>query len=326
MGIFDLFTGGALKDAAEQNRGVLQGAQNNVGNLADITRRYNEDVLRGAYGDARNNLATGYNAATGAINQGATGALGYLDQGSQGAIDALRGAYSPLSDLASRYGAGSRLYSDALGINGPEGNARAVSAYQRGPGYEAGLNSGLDAIARQANAAGRGFGGNVLQESQKFGQDYQNQDYNKFLDRLSGFNPLELSATSGAAAGNAGIANILNSTGQNKAQISTGQAGNLADLASRYYGGQSQNDIGLGSAIANNMSATNGWNVNAQLGLAPKIGQTYVDAANAEMTGAKNAVGLGLSLASLAAGGAGGLGGGSSFLPSKAFMNNSWGW
>jgi hypothetical protein len=343
----DLFTGAPAIQGAQANRGALQGAIGQIGNLADITRRYNEDAIRGGYGGAREDLSTGYGAATGAINQGATGALGYLDQGQQGAMGQLGqarsdltaggGAYAPLSALAQRYAAGGNTYADSLGLNGPEGNQRAVGAFQAGPGYEFALNQGIDSLNRRANAAGMLAGGNANRDAITFAQGLANQEYGNWQNRLKGIGDQELAATQGAAAGNQannttlanlGVtgANLLNTGGQNRAQIATGQGQNLADLARTFYSGQAGLDTGEAGAIAGNMNNATGWQVNAQGQLVPQIGKTYQDEANASLQGTKNLWNLGQSLAGAAAGAVGGGAGGGSFLPSSSFLKNSWGY
>jgi hypothetical protein len=351
MGIFDIFTGAPVIDAANQNRAQLQGAQGEIGNIADITRRYSEDALRQGYGGARQDLTTGYGASTGAINQGAAGAQGYLDQGQQGAFGQLGqarsdltangGAYAPLTALAQRYGQGGQLYGDSLGINGAAGNQRAVGAFQAGPGYDFTLNQGIDAVNRRANAAGMLVGGNANRSAIDYATGLANQTYGDWQNRLKGMSDQELAATGAAASGNqannttlAGLgvqgANLANSGGVARAGVATGQGQNLSDIARNYYGGQAGLDTGEGGALAGNMNNTSNWLVNSQMNLSPQIGKTFMDAGNAQMAGSQNLWNFGLNAAKLAAGAGGSAAGsgasGSSFLPSSSFMNNSWGW
>jgi hypothetical protein len=60
----------------------------------------------------------------GALRTGIDTATGYGKQ----AVD----AFTPLSDLGKKYGSGTNLYLDALGVNGPEGTARAQGAFTAG--------------------------------------------------------------------------------------------------------------------------------------------------------------------------------------------------
>jgi hypothetical protein len=323
MGLFDIFTGDPLKDAADKSRALFQQTQSDVTNRTNATRDEAAGYLRGGFGAGRGHLGQGYGTAAGAINAGAGSALGYLDAGTQGALGQLAqarsdltangGAFRPLADLGARFGQGSQLYGDALGLNGAEGNARATSAFQAGPGYQFALSQGLDAVNRGRNARGGLNSGNTDVDLLKYGTGFADQTYQQWMGNLSPYNQLELSATSGAATGNAGInqnvanlgvtgANILNGAGQSKANIATGQGNTLADIATKYYGGLAGLGTSEGSALAGNATnATSAINT-AALGIAPRIGQTFVDAANADMMGSKNLWGLGMQLANLGAG------------------------
>jgi hypothetical protein len=341
----DVLTGSAGHEAAQNQRSVLSTIIPNLATTGQSGYAQAGDALRTGFAGAQDQLGQGYGAATGAINQGAGGALGYLDQGQQGAMGQLGqargdltangGAYAPLSALASQYGQGAGLYADALGINGAGGNARAVSAYQHGPGFESGLNMGIDAINRRRNAAGSLNGGNADRDAQIFGMDYQNQDYGKYLDRLSAYNPLQLSATQGAAAGNAGInstlanlgvagAGLLNSGGRDRAGVATGQGNSLADLANRYYGGQAGLSTAQGGALAgNDIGAAQNWQ--GVFGNAlPQWNNTYQQDAAATNAAGTNQINLGMNLARLAVGAAAGgglpsFGGGSAAVADPSF-------
>jgi hypothetical protein len=135
---------------------------------------------------------------------------------------------------------------------------------------------------------------------------------------LAGFNPLELSATQGAAAGNQAnnqaIAGLTNQAGINKAGVATGQAGALSNLASQYYGGLAGNDVAGATAQGNNLSHWQDSGNSTQLNITPQIAGQNTNAANAELAGSGNLWKLGMQAATLAAGGMGGMGlGGGSF-------------
>ena len=113
MGLFDLFTGGAEKRAADKNRGLFN--------------TFNE---QGAA-----NINSGYDTA-------------------RTDLEGARSAFAPLSGLAQKYGAGTDLYLDALGVNGAGGKDRASAAFRTGPGYEFTLDQGLNALNRRRAAGG----------------------------------------------------------------------------------------------------------------------------------------------------------------------------
>lgn len=136
-----------------------------------------------------------------------------------GALDAAKGAYSP---LASKYGAGTNLYLDSLGVNGATGNQRAVDAFRTGPGYDFAVNQALDGVNRGAVAAGGaagGLSGNTLAALSDRSRNLADLEFGKYQDRLAGLISPELSATSGVAGAEAA-----------KAPIYTGTASNIANL------------------------------------------------------------------------------------------------
>ena len=175
-------------------------------------------------------------------------------------------AYAPLSTLAAGYNKGGSLYQDALGINGPEGNARATGAFQNAPGYTGAITAGLDVLNRRRATQGMAASGNADIDALTFGQNLQNQQYNSWLTNLAD--------TGKTGVGLAGTA-------------ATGEAGgytNLANLASQY--GQNQTGV-AGNVLSGNVNAND-------------------LQASGEAAGAKNLLGAGLSLATLAMGGVGG--------------------
>lgn len=306
MGLFDAFTGDPAKAAAEAARNYLGLAQNNLVNATALTRDQIEQLLRAGYASAGGNLGAGYDAASGAVRTGADNALGYLDDGMGGALQALQGArgdltasggaYAPLGELADRYGEGARLYADALGINGAEGAARAKAAFQGGPGWETQLDTSLDALNRRRNAAGSLFSGNADADAVKLGSDYANQGWKDWLGGLSGYNPLELNATSANATGNAAVnstlanlgvteANLRNDGGKTRASLATNEGVSLADIANRYYGGLAGLDTGGAAALGGNIADANKSVIGIGTNFAPQITKTYKDAADAEIAG-----------------------------------------
>lgn len=204
--------------------------------------------------DANRSLYNTYNT-TGTANINA----GYDTARSD--LEGARSAFAPLSSLAQKYGAGTSLYLDALGANGAGGNERAMSAFQAAPGFDFTLN----AINRRRAAGGMLDSGNADGDAMKAA----NQFYGDWLDRLGGLVNPELSATSGAASGQAGIQGGL-------ATLATGRASDLTNLLGNTTSGQ---------ANANNLQA------------------------QGEAAGARNLLGLGTSLLGLGTGGGGTVGG-----------------
>jgi len=143
-------------------------------------------------------------ANTAAYNKYGADSMGYLDKGMAGAmpqLDNAVGAYAPLGDLGAKYGRGTDAYMDAVGVNGAEGNARAVDQFHEAPGYRYQVDQATDQVARNANRYGAG-GNEIAAVSDRAG-NMANAAWQTHLTNLGGFINPELSATGTAAAGRA---------------------------------------------------------------------------------------------------------------------------
>jgi len=322
MGVFDVFTGDAQKDAASQTRQFVQDTANEGKRNIDTALAQSLDYTAGGYGNARGNLTNSYGTATGAVGTGIDAALKNLDQSSgtaQGYLDQSKtdalGSLTPLTDLASKYGAGTSLYLDALGVNGADAAAKARDAFTPSLSYDFTLDQGLDAINRRRNAAGMLDSGNADRDAQTFVTGVASQESNNWLDRLAGLINPELTATSTAATTGANInqaygtnsANLAATTGQNKAQLEASRGSMLADLATKY--GTSMAGLDTGEAAAKSgytMKAADQKLGNLQSTIAPTAA-AFKNEADAETAASGNLVNFGLNLAKLAAGGIGGI-------------------
>lgn len=154
------------------------------------------------------------------LNKGNTA----LDSGLTNSLGALGKAGDIYGNLQGKYGAGTSLYLDALGVNGADKAQAAQSSFTNNPGNDAAIQAGLDAINRRRASAGMLDSGNANLDALAFGQNLQNQQYNGWLDRLGGLVSPELSAASGAAGNETNIANLY----QNDATNRIGLQGNYA--------------------------------------------------------------------------------------------------
>jgi hypothetical protein len=196
-----------------------------------------------------------------------TDAQGYLKTGyDTGTTDLNKaiGAFDPLSSLAGKYNQAGDLYLNALGVNGPDAAKTAQSQFTTTPGYALSEAAGEDAINRRAGIGGMFNSGNATGDILKFAQNnLYGTQYAPWLAGLQG------AGTTGATL-----------TGQ----VAQGQSGgytNLANLAQT----NAQNQIGVtGNVLGADTSANT---LQAQ----------------GEASGAKNLLGAGMSLATLAMGG-----------------------
>lgn len=131
-------------------------------------------------------------------------------------------ATAPLAPYAQAGAGALGRLSDAYGVNGPEGNARASAAFTTSPGYQFGLSQGVQALDRSANARGGLYGGSTLKALTEYGQNYgMQQGWQPYLSGLSGL----------AGAGQ---------------QAATGLSGLTADM----YGSRANALLGNGNARA----------------------------------------------------------------------------
>lgn len=174
--------------------------------------------------------------------------------GSLAALDRAGGFYAPLSE---KYGAGTNLYLDSLGVNGADGNTRATQAFQAGPGYQWAVDQALDGINRSAAARSGAYGGNTLAALSDRAGNMANQEFGSWQDRLGGLIAPEFQATAGQAGAEAG-----------KVPVYQGTANSIANLGSNTTNGiTSQNTQAANAEMA---GSGNLWNfgLNALTGLA----------------------------------------------------------
>lgn len=146
---------------------------------------------------------------------------------SAGALNSAIGAYQPWVDA----GTGALgTYQDALGLNGAEGNARATSAFQAGPGYDFAMQQGEQSALRGASAAGMLNSGNTLTALTGFGQGLANQEYGGWLDRLNGLSGQGMQGASGQAAGYGGLADLYQQGTGNRLGLESEVLGGTMDI------------------------------------------------------------------------------------------------
>lgn len=200
---------------------------------------------------------------TAAYNAYGNAALGDLNTGLAGQKTAVQGAvdaWKPVSALGTKYGAGSDLYSDSLGINGADGNARATDAFTASPGYQWSTDQALDGVMRNQNRLG-GLGGNAIDAVTRLGSNLANQEYSNWQTKLGGFMPAEASAVTsaagGVAAGRGAEAGMYANDAMNRANVrgtvtsgiansNTASANAEMQGSSNFWGGL----LGLGGNVA----------------------------------------------------------------------------
>lgn len=173
--------------------------------------------------------------------QAAVGSLQTAGGRYAGDMRTLGNSFAPYATAGG--GAIDRLMS-GLGIGGGD-PAAFTAAYRALPGYQAGLDMGIDAINRRRAAGGMLNSGNADRDAQVFGSDYEDQRVGSYMDRLMGL---------------AGMGQ--NATGQQVATTAQGLTGQLgADQTA--FGGQMQGaqTIGQGMIAGANAEAAGMQNI-----------------------------------------------------------------
>lgn len=140
-----------------------------------------------------------------------------------------QGYFKPLMEGAN---SGYAAYGDATGANGADGMARARALFTASPGYQEGLDRGLDGLDRRAASRGMLGSGNTQIDTLKYANDYATTKYGDFVNNLSPY----LGTATGIAGQQAGLSAGL---GQ-ELNTSLGNQGSLGF----------EKEIGIGNARA----------------------------------------------------------------------------
>lgn len=135
---------------------------------------FSGDDARAAAAARAAGYQSAYNSAASAINKGLGSATDYYNQ-----------ALAPYASLAGTANSAYAAYADAIGLNGPEGAARAAARFQAGPGYQFALNQGLDALDRRAAARGMLASGNNNLDTINYANGLANQQWSNYLSAFA---------------------------------------------------------------------------------------------------------------------------------------------
>lgn len=222
------------------------------------------------------------------IKQGQTDALSSLGKG----YDAARTSYGDAAGLYDPYRTTGldawNQYADATGVNGQGGYDRSVGNFRASPGYEWQRDQGTDAVARKASALGALGSGNTMTAITDYSSRLADQEYGNYLSRLKGVSDVGYAATGAQAGLTKGIGDLYGQQG-------LAEAGVHGDNTRLGVNAQQNTTGGIANAVQGGMMA----------------GQNA----------AANRWGMGMSLASLAAGLAGNAMGAGMFGGSKLAFN-----
>jgi hypothetical protein len=250
MGIFDIFGTGDQQTAAQsQIQGLEQGYNLGTGYTGQAIGALNTGA-----GTANTALSTGFGNAGTALNMGYGNASTALNQNYASAL-------APYLQNYGQATAGTTQLGNVLGLNGPAGNASALSALQNTPGYQFQLQQGDNSVNAAAAANGTLNSGNQLLALSNYNQGLAGTTYNNYVSQLQPYLAAANQAASGIASGYQGL-------GQGQANLATGLGQGQAGLATGLGQGQAGIATGLGSATAaqQDQNAQMAWNLGTGTG------------------------------------------------------------
>lgn len=171
-------------------------------------------------------------AQIGSINKGFDYATDFYGQGRDQLTSSYGDAKGYFAPLMGGANSGFNAYGDATGANGADGMARARELFTQNPGYQEGLDRGLDSLDRRAASRGMLGSGNTQIDTLKYATDYADTKYGNFVNNLAPY----LGTATGIAGQQAGLATNFGS----EMNTSLGNQGSLGF----------QKEIGIGNAAA----------------------------------------------------------------------------
>jgi len=188
-----------------------------------------------------------------AIQQGKADVNRTFGQGRGALTTDYAAALSPYTQNYAATSAGQNAYGNAMGANGPEGNAAALAAFLNNPGYKFQLGQGMDAVLANAARMGQLNSGNTDIDLTKFAENLAGTSWDNYVKNLQPYLGAANSAAGGIAGVNTGLGNAMNAnyTGQGQAlygaDTSIGKAQAGGDMAGY---NASANAIGAGLGLA----------------------------------------------------------------------------
>ncbi len=233
------FSGRAGRQAAMWTADYLGGSTGRINSYYDKGLSSSLNSL----GQARDTYNTALTNQKDAINTGADSAINRLGEA--------KGYYQPAYDRGEQ---AAGTYQDSLGLNGAEGNARAVNSFQAGPAYQWQRDQATDAAARKASALGMGASGNTLTALATLGSNLANKEFGGWQDRLRGVSDQGMQAANGLAGLTSQQAGYDYGRGQS---LSNAYGENARGVAGTYGA-----EAGLYSQDASNRANTEQWAAN----------------------------------------------------------------
>jgi hypothetical protein len=176
-------------------------------------------------------------AQTQGINYGLNYLTGDINQGNQALQTNYTNALQPFLQNQTTANQGTNALGNALGLNGPSGNAAATAAFTNNPGYQFQLQQGNNAINAAEAASGKNFSGNQLIDLSNYNQGLAGTTYQNYVNNLQPYLGLAQNTATGIGNVDTGLGQGLNANyntlgnANYGAFTSIGNANANADLA-----------------------------------------------------------------------------------------------
>lgn len=187
------------------------------------------------------------------LNKAAAGATSAVNTGQTNTNTDYAAALQPATTNFDNANAGQTNYSDATGVNGAAGYAKALSDFQTAPGYQFQLQQGDQNILRNQSQTGQLASGGTNIDLLQYGQGLANQQWQQYITNLQPFLGQASTAASTIAGTNTAKAGTDASAASQLANIAWGQGtgtGNAIASADLAKVNENANTINFGSQAA----------------------------------------------------------------------------
>jgi hypothetical protein len=151
------------------------------------------------------------------------------DKALSNSTGAIQPALDNFTNIGKKYGQGTNLYLDSLGVNGAQGTQNAQNAFTTGPGYQWMMDQSLDALNRTAGARGMLRSGNTMTDTVKTAQGLAGQEYNNWQTKLGGLMAPEMTAAQGQGGLSQSLAGLYQKDAQDRVGLATNVTGGIAN-------------------------------------------------------------------------------------------------
>lgn len=194
------------------------------------------------------------------INAGLSGLTTNINQGNNALQTNYAAGLAPFQQNYASAGAGQTMLGNALGVNGAQGSADALTAFQNSnPGYGFQMQQGQNAVLANQAKTGQLASGNTNLDLLQFGQGLANSTYGNWVSQLQPYLGAANSAAGGIGTLNAGLGTALN---QNSNTL-----GNATYGANTSIGNANANATNAQTGVSGNILGAIGGGLNLISGL-----------------------------------------------------------